>query len=68
MPQGRPGTENDLNSFDRAGKLTLPLSQIQERMEKGEKLIYQESLFSDPGQDYTALFLGGEQVGFWPGY
>jgi len=68
MPKRRPGNMTDVNSFDRWGKLKVTPKEISERVGGGEELFYEESLFSDPGEDYTALYLGNEQVGYWEGY
>ena len=49
-------------------KLYVSLGWLKNKMNSGEQLIFEESLFSDPGEDYTALYLGKKRVGYWPGY
>ena len=68
MPIQRQGTIADLNRFDAAKKLHKPVGELKARIENGEEVIIVESSFSDPGGDYTALHVGDECVGYWPGY
>jgi len=65
----RPGTTDDLQAFRRAGKLKVALPEIERRMAAGDQLIYERSQFVDEGDDdWTALYLNGEQVAYWPGF
>ena len=41
--------------------------EIQEAYDDGE-LVLETSLFSDPGEDYSALYIGNRQIKYWPGY
>jgi hypothetical protein len=67
MPQRREATKADVDSFDRAGKLRVPKEEAILALNSGN-LEYEESLFSDPGDDYTALLIDNRQIGFWSGY
>lgn len=67
MPQRRKATKNDVDSFDNFGMLAIPKEEALQALERGT-LEYEESLFSDPGEDYTALVENNKQVGYWPGY
>ena len=51
-------------------KLTLPIEEVEKAVEAGEKLVLEESIFSDNGPDYSALFLGDrkDSVAYIPGY
>lgn len=61
-------TMTEVHGFDEAGKLKITPKEISERVGRGERLEYEESQFSDPGPDYTALYFGQDQVGYWEGY
>lgn len=68
--------EEGTNSFGM--KLSVPKDEIAAALKDGGKLVMEESEFSDPGDDYSALYLfrapaddtscGGERVGFCAGY
>ena len=64
----RPGKPQDVESFAKAGKLKISKSEIERRIAAGETLYREESQFNDPGDDWTALYLGTEQIGYWSGY
>lgn len=42
-------------------------TEIREAHERGEVEL-EESLFADPGDDYSALIVNNRQIAFWPGY
>ena len=69
MPHQKLATQDDIDSFDRAGMLKCPKEEAQKMMDRGE-LAYEESLFSDPGDDYTKIVnrKTHEVAGFWPGF
>lgn len=58
----------DVARFERAGMLRISMSEAADRIGQGERLEIEESQFSDPGEDYSALYLNDEQIGFWRGY
>lgn len=68
MPNQRQGTIADVHSFARAKKLYKPVEELEKRVENGEDVTVVESSFSDPGDDYTALHVGNECVGYWQGF
>jgi hypothetical protein len=68
MPKRTPADINIAENFAAYGNLRIPLDEVKRRMEQGEELIYEESLFSDPGDDWTALYFGSQCIGYWEGY
>lgn len=48
--------------------LSMAPGDVETAVEKGATLVLVESLFSDPGPDYSALELDGREVARWPGY
>lgn len=67
MPTMRKATVQDVEDFDRARKLQISLEEARRHVEAGE-LVYEGSVFSDPGDDYTKLMWCGDVVGYWEGY
>ena len=67
MPRRRQATEADVRAFVRAGMI-LPGVKGEELIDKINRVEYELSEFSDPGDDWTALYFEGRQVGYWPGY
>jgi hypothetical protein len=49
-------------------KLQMSKEDIQRAVDDGAKLELEESEFSDPGDDYSALLLDGKRVGYCAGY
>ena len=74
MPRDTAPDFDTLKRFDAMGMLSVPLKDILTRLAGGEKLVLRESVFSDEGEDYSALLFvsrngkNEEQVGYWPGY
>lgn len=49
-------------------KLTIPVEEMETRHKAGEPMYLEESLFSDAGADYSALYLGTQNIAYIPGY
>jgi len=51
-------------------RTTMPLADIKKATEEGRKLTLEESTFSDPGPDYSAVYLEGtpSPILYIPGY
>lgn len=63
IPMRRPADLTDAARFEHAGKLSVSMSEAIDRIGQGERFELEES---KPGEDsYSALYLGGEQIGFW---
>lgn len=63
LPMRRPADITDAARFEHAGKLSISMSEAIDRIGQGERFEIEES---KPGEDsYSALYLGGEQIGFW---
>lgn len=64
---------NHLRDYERAKKLTMPMEEVEKKIDAGAELIQECSSFSDPGDDWTAMWLeypdgSKECIAFWPGY
>ena len=68
MAMKREGTIDQVKDFSRCGKLSISVEEVEKRIASGEKLVYEASQFSDPGPDWTALYLGDQKIGYWEGY
>jgi hypothetical protein len=68
MPRRREATKADVEQFNAFRKTRLTVEQFEESKRRGDKVEFEESLFSDPGDDYTALYVNGTRVGHWSGY
>ena len=68
MPNRRKATMQDVDRFDAMNMLHAEKSEIVNDVAHGMELEVEESSFSDPGEDYSALYVGTKQVGYWPGY
>lgn len=67
MPNTKKATKEQVESFARANKLTIPINEALALVENAE-LDYVESCFKDPGEDYTKLVHGGKTIAFMAGY
>jgi len=61
-------TMSDVKSYNRFGKLQVPLMDVLIRVERGAKLTQECSSFTDPGDDWNKLLLDGKCIGYWEGY
>ena len=68
MPQKKNITIAQFEEMTRFRKPLKPIEEIKEAVEKGEELVLEESSFSDPGPDYSAVYLGNTNVLYIPGY
>lgn len=76
MPRSRKASRNDVeshlshaNTLTRINESSNPRKMLLQLLEDGH-LEVEESSFSDPGEDYTALVDAkiGERLTYWPGY
>jgi len=66
MPTTR---EIDLDEFKKLATIRNPGTRTLEQIERdGHPLILEESVFSDPGDDYAKVIQDGEQILYIPGY
>lgn len=68
MPTRKPATVKDVESFNGYKKLNVSFEEAK-RLAESNQLTLEQSVFSDPGDDYNKLVSSdGRVVGFWPGY
>jgi len=70
MPQRIKGFSADVQLFGEMGHLnkTHTIEEVLSEVNDGAKLEVETTLFNDPGEDYSALYLNDKRIGFWPGY
>ena len=69
MATRRPMTVTEYKNFIRFGcKDPMPADEVQRKVEAGSTLVKVESSFTDPGDDYCAVELDGQQIAYVPGY
>ena len=63
-------TIRDAKDFADFGYLQAPmtLSEVKDQLDNDGILQIETSDFTDPGGDYTALYLNDVRIGYWPGY
>lgn len=67
MPITRLATIDDVLAFDGFKKLIITKEEAINLVTKGI-LQYQETIFSDEGEDYTKLISNGKVIGYWAGF
>jgi len=70
MSTRRKAILKDLYSFHTFNHLNTDITvrTVETAVDQGARLEVEESQFKDPREDYTALLLNGERIGYWPGY
>jgi len=68
MPMKREIDMEEFRSMARWQKPLKPVEEVAAAVKDGSKLVLEESTFSDPGGDYSAVYLDGENVLYIPGY
>ena len=48
--------------------LNIDFAEVEKRVLAGEELVLEETVFSDAGSDYTALYLNNTNIAYIPGY
>ena len=67
MPTRRAATQEDIGRFK--NDLLVSEDELRQLLDEPEAVVQvEESSFSDPGPDYTALTINGRQVGYRRGY
>lgn len=68
MPYRKDVSIADLTLWDKFGKLKRSVEEIVERVRTGAKLEVEHSSMTDPGDDWSRLWLNEEEIGYMPGY
>lgn len=68
MPRRREATLDDIRAFHAFGKTSMTPDEFEIAKARGIRIEFEESSFSDPGEDWTAIYLGGRCIGRWEGY
>ena len=68
MAKRRSASLDDAKTFNDFGMLQIDLETLKALLDSGSLLEIEDSDFKDPGPDYSALFLNGKRIGYWPGY
>lgn len=54
--------------YSKVDEVRWPLEKLQKMVKEGAKVEFIESSFTDAGNDYTMVRVGGQQVAYWAGY
>ena len=68
MPYRKDATLQDAEMFQRFHMLWIDFEELKRSLASGAHLEQECSTCSDPGDDYVALLLDGQRIGYWPGY